>query len=561
MNAPAGATDPTVVLGRRLRSLVAAVPIVVLVLCSVSSDMVAMFGRDPIGIWRLLPAGPVSGDVLSAEVSSTAFLLIATALARRKRVGFWMALAAMTTALVVQGATLGHPIAAGLAILVATILVATRDRYRVGTGRRAARLAIGLVVAGVVLAGAAALSASGGASAFGTAAEAVGGLLDLATPVAIPGLATLGLVLVLANVGYLVAAFVALTPVPDTRPAEVVAAARRTLRRVGSGSLYPYQSAPECTPFADEGGTAALATASIGRCSVALGDPAGTPAAAAGLFAEWSARCRADDRQPIVYQASEPLARTLRTEGWRAVPVGREAIVDPRAFDIGSPRVANLRHTVTRSRKGGIRTLWSSSGVLGLSDARLVAGLVRLDAEWRRTAGPQLGFTVGRFNPRETDDTAIAVAVDEHGEPIGICRPAPHGRGRRVDAGRHAARPWRGPGCGRGLPGDGHRGARRGGRADAVARARPAVRVDPASDAVAERLPGARWRAWYGRSTTTRAWRSSRTSSPRAGSRATSWSRALARPADGGASRCCACTWGGPGAGDRSVASGLVPAR
>src|SRR5450759_761551 len=258
--------------------------------------------------------------------------------------------------------------------------------------------------------------------------------------VAVPGLATIGLVLVLGNIGYLVATVVVLDPVPDTRPAEIVAAARRTLRRVGSGSLYPYQLAPECTPFADEAATAALATASVGRCSVALGDPAGAPSAATGVFADWLGGCRADDRLPVVYQASEPRARTLRAQGWRSVLVGREAIIDPRAFDIGSSRVANLRHTVTRSRKGGIRTLWSSSGVVGLSEPRLVAGLVRLDAEWRRTAGPQMRFTVGHFDPRETGDTAIAVAVDEHDEPVAfaVLRPTGADDGWMLDVRRRA---------------------------------------------------------------------------------------------------------------------------
>ena len=488
MTALAGATDRPLVRGLRHGSFLAAVPAVILVLCSVSSDMVAMFGGDPIGIWRLLPAGPVSGDWLSAEVSSTALLLIGIAVARRKRVGFWMALTVMATALVVQGATLGHPVAAGLAILVATILVATRDRYHIGTGRRETRLAIGLVVGGVVLAGAAAVSAGNGIDAFGTAAAAVSSLLDFATPVAVPGLATLGLALVLAHIGYLVATFVALDPVPDTRPAEIVAAARRTLRRVGSGSLYPYQLAPECAPFADEAGTAALATASVGRCSVALGDPVGAPSAATGVFADWLGGCRADDRLPVVYQASEPRARTLRAQGWRSVLVGREAIIDPRAFDIGSSRVANLRHTVTRSRKGGIRTLWSSSGAVGLSEPRLVAGLVRLDAEWRRTAGPQMRFTVGHFDPRETGDTAIAVAVDEHDEPVAfaVLRPTGADDGWMLDVMRRA----RG-----GVPGaveaclvTAIQALGEMGVPTLSLGLAPLAGLDPASDAVAERL-------------------------------------------------------------------------
>lgn len=421
-------------------TVIALAPAAVLLLCSVSSDLVAMFGGDPLGIWKLLPAGPVAGDWVSAELSSTSFLLVGIALARRKRVGFWMALAMMAGALVVQGASLDHPVAAAGAVLVAAILVATRGRYQVGTSRRDARLAGGLVAAGTVLAVAGAMAAANGVDVVGSVADTIGALFDLATPVAAPGLATVGVVLAIARIGYVLATIVALDPVPDDRPAGVVAAARGTLRRVGAGSLFPYQLAPDCSAYADDAGTAAIAVASVGRCAVAIGDPAGDPAAAARVFDDWVARCRRSDLVPVVYQASHDQAAGLRGRGWRTCFVGGEAVIDPIEFDLRSSRVANLRHTVTRSRRGGIRTVWSSTGVAGLSDPRLVAGLVRLDEAWRRTAGPQLGFTVGRFDARDTGDTGIAVAVDEAGSPVAfvVLRPTGTDGGWMLDVMRRS---------------------------------------------------------------------------------------------------------------------------
>ncbi len=407
--------------------LLAFVPAAALVLCSVSSDMVAMLGGDPLGIWRLLPAGPVAGDWVSAEVSSTAFLLVGISLARGKRLGFWMALAMMAGALVVQGASLDHPVSAGTALAIAVILVATRGRYNVGTSRREARLAGALVATGAILAALCALLAAGGVDAAGTVADAVGSLLDLATPVAVPGLATFGALLLVGRIAYVVASVMVLDSVADERPADVVDAARRTLRRVGTGALYPYQLAPECAAWADDAGTAAIAVASVGRSAVAMGDPAGDPVAAAGVLDAWIDRSRRADIVPIVYQASAPLAARLRERGWRSVLVGREAIIDPSAFDLRSSGVANLRHTVTRSRRGGISTVWSATGLAGLPDPRIADGLVRLDEAWRRKAGPQLGFTVGRFDPAETRPTGIAVALDGSGTPVAFIVVRPTG--------------------------------------------------------------------------------------------------------------------------------------
>src|SRR4029077_15063089 len=113
-------------------------PVAVLFVCSVASDEVAITGGDPLGLWRILPGGPVAGNWIGAEVSSTAFLLIAIALARAKRYGFWLALAAMVVAIVVQGGEFGHPTAAGLALFVAITLVASHGRYDVATDRREA---------------------------------------------------------------------------------------------------------------------------------------------------------------------------------------------------------------------------------------------------------------------------------------------------------------------------------------------------------------------------------------------------------------------------------------
>ncbi len=428
--------------GRRwatLTTAVALLPAAVLLLCSVSSDLVAALGGDPLGIWQVLPAGPVVGDWVGAEVSSTAFLLVAMALLRRKQAGFWMALSILAGGVVVQGLALGHPAAAATAVLTGAVLVLTRDRYQAGTGRRQTLLAAGLLASAVVATAVGAVAIVNGVDAAATAVGAVGSLLDLATPSAVPGLAAIGLLLGIARLGYILASMLALDPRHDSRPVEVVAAARRTLRSVGSGSLFPYQLAPECTPWADAAGTAALAAAPVGRVAVALGDPAGDPGAALGLLDAWADECRRSDIVPVVYQASPAVASWLRRLGWLSVCVGREAIVDPTMFDLQSSRVANLRHTVTRSRKGGITTVWSPTGLAGL-EPRVAAGLVRLDAEWRRRAGPRLGFTVGQFDPEDRTGTGVAVALDGAGDPVAfvVLRPTGSDGGWMLDVMRRA---------------------------------------------------------------------------------------------------------------------------
>src|SRR6476660_1855445 len=119
-------------------------PAVVLAFASVCADMVAMLGHDPIGIWTILPAGPVHGHWLGVEVSSVALFMTAVALVRRKPLGFVLAMTAMIAAMVVHGLFLHHPIAATIAGLLTVVLFATRDRYGVASDAHAARLAFAL---------------------------------------------------------------------------------------------------------------------------------------------------------------------------------------------------------------------------------------------------------------------------------------------------------------------------------------------------------------------------------------------------------------------------------
>ena len=51
--------------------------------------------------------------------------------------------------------------------------------------------------------------------------------------------------------------------------------------------------------------------------------------------------------------------------------------------------------------------------------------MTAIDQTWRRTAGPQMGFTVGQYDGEHLGDAGIAAATDEHGDAIAfvVLRP------------------------------------------------------------------------------------------------------------------------------------------
>lgn len=366
--------------------MVAWLPAVMFLASSLAADLVALTGHDPIGILPDLPIGPLGDGWLNAELSGTASFLVALALLRSKRVGLWLALGALAGGFLVQGPISGHPVGAAAAAISGGILVLARDRYTIRSG--STRKVAGLVVAGGLL-------AVGGATVGMTA----------------------GVAMLLARLLFVMATFLALEPAEDPRTQEEVERAHAVLQRLGRGALLPYQLDDPAVPFATQDGRGVLAFARAGRVAVMLGDPVGEPTPAFEAVVEWIRTCKSVDWLPVLYQASDELAARLTRSGAFSCRIGSEAVLDPAAFDLRSARLANVRHTVTRSRRGGIRAA-CSIGDGELHGLPSMSALAALDEDWRRRAGPTLGFTVGRFDPDRLADALVAVAVEGSGTPV-----------------------------------------------------------------------------------------------------------------------------------------------
>jgi len=233
-----------------------------------------------------------------------------------------------------------------------------------------------------------------------------------------PGATVLAWVSVAAHIGVIGALLLTLTPAADVRTLADLESASRALARHGRGALLPYIVKAPCRPFAAPDGRAALAYAAAGRTAVMVGDPAGEADAVRRSFDAWAGRAAQRDWLPIVYQASASFTGELERSGWHGVCVGEEAIVDPVAFDLGSPRLSNVLHTISRARKGGAAVQAPPDGSFGLPPGTDPQALVDLDRRWRERRGPTLGFTVGRFDPAGLDEAIVAIATVRTEGPI-----------------------------------------------------------------------------------------------------------------------------------------------
>jgi phosphatidylglycerol lysyltransferase len=129
-----------------------------------------------------------------------------------------------------------------------------------------------------------------------------------------------------------------------------------------------------------------------------------------------------------VYQATQATIPVLRSAGFnRVFRIGQEAIVDLETFNLSGSGRANLRHTITRFRRGGGTVEWFGRGMDRSTLEAIGPRLADIDRTWRNRAGPQLGFTVGEFHLEDLASIPVAVALGATGRPDAFATFRPTG--------------------------------------------------------------------------------------------------------------------------------------
>jgi lysyl-tRNA synthetase, class II len=128
-----------------------------------------------------------------------------------------------------------------------------------------------------------------------------------------------------------------------------------------------------------------------------------------------------------------------RAIGLRALPVGEEALVAPRAFSLEGRAVRKVRQSVTRAARRGWSLSVERAGEMSAADWRDVG---RLEDEWRASQRRLHGFamTLGRLGGAAEDERIVYVrARGPDGQVGALLRFVPYRGGLSLDAMRRAA--------------------------------------------------------------------------------------------------------------------------
>lgn len=208
------------------------------------------------------------------------------------------------------------------------------------------------------------------------------------------------------------------------------------IKETGDDPLAPFVMQTGKSYHFSAAGTAALAYRSRVGYAVVGGDPIGDEAQFPELVADFAAMCHTHGWRIAVVGCSErrvPLwtDRAVVGQTLRAVPIGRDVVVDVSAFDMVGRDFRNLRQAVKRSHNAGITTEIVAEREL---DAAHLAELTEVVRESPSGAHTDRGFYMnldgvleGRF-----PGIQLIVARDAQGRVQGFHRYASAGGGTDI---------------------------------------------------------------------------------------------------------------------------------
>jgi lysylphosphatidylglycerol synthetase-like protein (DUF2156 family) len=413
----------------------------------------------------VLPIDLNDADPTFGILSAVGLGALSVGLLRGKQVAWWLALATVAATLFGQSDALQHPVRTAVVGGVLAVLVADRRRYRVETDAGWRRIIVALLVVVGVAVGleTSLIVASTGRwpaplAMLSDATAAIGGAFGIDDDTAAGLLrgtsfnVLLGLLLLAARLPMVLAAIGVLARVPEAPPdPSTRARARQIGARYGRGALLPFQLGDDKLLYCPSDADGCIVYGLAGRTAVVVGDPIAADDSCLAVLDAFRDQSYRFDRKVTFYQASDAMRASLVRAGFYVFKVGQEALIDLAGFDLAGSRRANLRHTITRCGRGGVSVKWLPNGLGSGRDATgLLDELGAIDLEWRRGAGPRMGFTISDLDEEALRTLPVSIAFDQAGKVVAYStfRPTGPDRGwvldlmRRVPHGEPGAVEW-----------------------------------------------------------------------------------------------------------------------
>lgn len=207
----------------------------------------------------------------------------------------------------------------------------------------------------------------------------------------------------------------------QTRPREL-ARAEQIVRAHGRTATDFYKFWPDKSLFFGSSRSSFIAYRVGFNSAIALADPVGPIDALVQTIGEFVSFCRDNDWRVAFHQVTPELLPAYLQAGLREIKIGDEAIVDLSSFRLEAPGFKDLRYSVRRMEREGIRAERFEPPV----PEYVLREAQRVSDEWLQLDGRrERSFTLGYFDFNYLRSTPMIAAYDGNGVMHAFVNMAP----------------------------------------------------------------------------------------------------------------------------------------
>ncbi len=213
--------------------------------------------------------------------------------------------------------------------------------------------------------------------------------------------------------------------------------AAELVERTENDPLAPFALRSDKAYVFSTDGQAAIGYRARLGVAVAGGDPVGDPASYADAIDAFRTLARRNGWRVAVLGASERCLPLWREIGLRAIPIGRDVVIDVDEFDLDGRKFRNLRQAIQRTHNAGVTTEMVSERALPREVRDELRGII-VESRGDPT-GRGFSMVLDHLLLGSYDNTYLAIARDEAGRAVAFQRYALAGYGHDVSLDT----PWR----------------------------------------------------------------------------------------------------------------------
>lgn len=185
------------------------------------------------------------------------------------------------------------------------------------------------------------------------------------------------------------------------------------LRRGGSSLSYMTTWEGNLYWFSADG-TTYIAYRVINTVAITTSDPVGPRAPAERAVREFATFCDDHGWVPVFYSVHDDWEEFFHGLGWQTIPVGEETFVYPQTWTTDGPKSKDVRTSVNRAARAGLRAEWASFRSLPLG---ISSQITALSERWVAERNlPEMGFTLGGLDELRDGAVRLMVALDADDE-------------------------------------------------------------------------------------------------------------------------------------------------